>query len=312
MNCIGYSCDDESKEEKMSEEKVEKAQEKEPSKASQQEDAVLKTTIHFFAEEMLPYFNIQGKVKGIAPTELVYLELKKLYQDFNLEMEDGTWKHFEFQSTNGGMADLKRFRAYEAVASHQYNVAVTTYVLFSGKIKNPMTEYTEGINTYRVVPIIMRDKNADQELKRLIEKVQKGEPFTRDDLILLSMCPLMAGEMDQKERIKTAFSIVQKVRGSGEEIRKIEAVIYAMAEKFLDSMELDEIKEEIKMTRLGQMLVNEGISQGISQGLSQGIGALIEYAQEFGQSFDAVKMKIIEKFSITAEEADDYMEKYWK
>lgn len=193
-------------------------------------------------------------------------------------------------------------------ASHQYNVAVTTYVLYSGKIKNPMTEYTEGINTYRVIPIIMRDKNADQELKRLIEKVQKGEPFTRDDLILLSMCPLMAGEMDQKERIKTAFSIVQKVRGSGEEIRKIEAVIYAMAEKFLDSMELGEIKEEIKMTRLGQMLVNEGISQG----LSQGIGALIEYAQEFGQSFDTVRTKIVEKFSITDEEADDYMEKYWK
>lgn len=31
--------------------------------------------------------------------------------------EDGSWKHFEFQSTDGGIPDLKRFRVYEAIAS---------------------------------------------------------------------------------------------------------------------------------------------------------------------------------------------------
>ena len=65
-------------------------------------------------------------------------------------MDDGTWKHFEFQSTNEGILGLKRFRTYEAITSYQNNVSVTTYVLFSGEIKNPVTEFTEGINTYRI------------------------------------------------------------------------------------------------------------------------------------------------------------------
>ena len=83
----------------------------------QHEDAVLKTSMHFFAEELFPYFGIQGKVVSFAPTELVHLELQKLFQDFNFVMEDGTWKHFEFQSTNEGLEGLKRFRTYDRFQS---------------------------------------------------------------------------------------------------------------------------------------------------------------------------------------------------
>lgn len=35
--------------------------------ACQEEDAALKTMMQFFAEELLPYFGITGKVAGFAP-----------------------------------------------------------------------------------------------------------------------------------------------------------------------------------------------------------------------------------------------------
>lgn len=38
-------------------------------------------------------------------------------------------------------------------------------------------------------------------------------------------------------------------------IKKIEAVVYAMGDKFSDDKDMDELREEIKMTRLGRMLV---------------------------------------------------------
>lgn len=237
---------------------------------SQHEDAVLKTMMQFFADELLPYLGVRGKVISIAPTESVHLEVKKMFQDFNLVMEDKTWKHFEFQSTNEGVKGLKRFRVYESVASYQHNVSVTTYVLYSGKIKRPVTEFSEGINTYRVIPIIMRNKNADKLIKRLLRKKTFGEPITREELVQLVLCPLMGGKMSQKERIKAAYEITREAIGvNPEEIRKIEAVIYAMADKFLESMDLEEIKEEMCMTRLGQMLVNEGREQGREQGESR-------------------------------------------
>ena len=235
-------------------------------KASQHEDAALKTAMHFFAEELLPFWGIEGKVVGFAPTEQVHLEIQKLYQDTNLIMEDGSWKHFEFQSKNEGLAGLKRFRQYEATASRQYGVSVITYVLFSGKIQNPMTEFTEGINTYRIIPIIMKKENADIFLKELLEKKKTEKPITREELVRLTLCPLMGGEIGIKQRLQIACEITRgETAVTKEEIQKIEAVIYAMADKFLDGLDMEEFVEGMKMTRLGEMLVKEGKQEGMNE-----------------------------------------------
>lgn len=235
-------------------------------KASQHEDAALKTAMHFFAEELLPFWGIEGKVVGFAPTEQVHLEIQKLYQDTNLIMEDGSWKHFEFQSKNEGLAGLKRFRQYEATASRQYGVSVITYVLFSGKIQNPMTEFTEGINTYRIIPIIMKKENADIFLKELLEKKNAEKPITREELVRLTLCPLMGGEIGIKQRLQIACEITRgETAVTKEEIQKIEAVIYAMADKFLEGLDMEEFVEGMKMTRLGEMLVKEGKQEGMNE-----------------------------------------------
>lgn len=235
-------------------------------KASQHEDAALKTAMHFFAEELLPFWGIEGKVVGFAPTEQVHLEIQKLYQDTNLIMEDGSWKHFEFQSKNEGLAGLKRFRQYEATASRQYGVSVITYVLFSGKIQNPMTEFTEGINTYRIIPIIMKKENADIFLKELLEKKNAEKPITREELVRLTLCPLMGGEIGIKQRLQIACEITRgETAVTKEEIQKIEAVIYAMADKFLEGLDMEEFVEGMKMTRLGEMLVKEGKKEGMNE-----------------------------------------------
>ena len=287
--------------------------EKKELEVQQHEDAILKTSMQFFAEEMLPYFGIEGKVASFAPTELVHLEIKKQYQDFNFVMEDGSWKHFEFQSTNEGLDGLKRFRVYEALTSYHHKVEVRTYVLFSGNIRNSMTEFTEGFNTYRVYPIIMKDKNADEVIGKIQEKLDRGEILTKADLVPLILCPLMGGEMSQKKRLIEAYRITQRAKDvKVTDIKKIEAMIYAMADKFLDSAELAELKEEIKMTRLGQMLREDGLAEGLAEGLAKGIRALIVTCQELGASKDITSEKLMQEFQLSKEEADKNIEQYWK
>lgn len=52
--------------------------------ANQIEDSAMKTMVRFFADEMLPYLGIQGKVKMVAPTEEIHMEIKRVYEDMNL------------------------------------------------------------------------------------------------------------------------------------------------------------------------------------------------------------------------------------
>ncbi|MCD7813121.1 MAG: hypothetical protein LUH20_03545 [Lachnospiraceae bacterium] len=226
---------------------------------NQTEDAVIKLMMEFFSEEMLPVFGITQKATAFTLTEEIHLELKKGYLDFNLVMEDGSVSHFEFQSTNGGKKDLRRFRTYESNLSYILQKPVTTYVLFSGKIKRPMTHLKEGINTYRIHPVIMSQRNADQLLEELRSKVSRGEALIREDLVRLPLLPIFGGKSSQLERIQAAFEISSKAdQLPKEDVEKIEAAIYAMATKFLNHTELNQIKGGVKMTYLGQLLVEEG------------------------------------------------------
>lgn len=235
--------------------------------AIQHEDAALKTAFRYFSDVLLPYFGIRKKAVELTATELVHLDVKKFHEDFNFVMDDGSWVHFEFQSTNEGLSGLKRFRVYEALASYQHKVPVTTYVLFSGRIHKPMTQFTEGVNTFRIVPIIMRDYSADQLIMELKRKQECGEEFTKEDMALLSLCLLMGGEMPLKDRVKAAYEITKDAESvDREELDKVESVLYIMADKFLETVEMDELMEAIGMTRLGQKLVNRGIERGIEQG----------------------------------------------
>ena len=225
------------------------------------EDSALKLSMQYFADELLPYFHIDGEVDHIGPTEITHLELKKFYEDFNLVMKDGSWIHFEFQSSDKKtIEDLKRFRTYEALTSYQHKVDVRTYVLYSGNIEKPQTKLTTGFNTYHVKPIIMKGHRVEEVFDNINQKLENSVPLTKEDLIPLILCPLMSGDIPQKERIQKAFKIIKQTENSISDAPKIEAVIYAMATKFLDQTDLNEVKEGIKMTELGLLIYNDGIA----------------------------------------------------
>lgn len=229
------------------------------------EDAANKLTAQYFGDELLPYLDIDGEIDHIASTEITRLELQKYYQDFNYVMKDGSWTHLEFQSTDGGKKDLKRFRAYEAVTSHQNDVDVQTYVLYSGNIDNPVTELKTGFNTYCVKPIIMKGRRAEEVFENITRKLENGEPLTKEDLVPLTLCPLMGGEIPQKERILKAVRIVKQASSTIPDADIITAVIYAMANKFLNETDLNAVKEEIKMSPLGTMIYNDGVTENATE-----------------------------------------------
>ena len=115
-----------------------------------------------------------------------------------------------------------------------------------------------------------------------------------------------------KKRIIEAYKITQRTTAvEVTDIKKIEAMIYAMADKFLELEELKELKE-MKMTRLGQMLREDGLAEGLAEGLEKGIRALIVTCQQLGASKDVTSEKLMQEFELSKEEADRSVEEYWK
>ena len=146
-----------------------------------------------------------------------------------------------------------------------------TYVICSAGVKKLRDSITEGINTYRVRLIRLKDINADLLLKQLDKK--SASALTREDIIPLLFSPLMGGHSTQKERILQCIAVLRNAETTfpQKEVQKMEAILYIFAVKFLDDTELESIKEAVAMTKLGQMIWNDALEKGREEGEKIGL-----------------------------------------
>ncbi len=183
-------------------------------------------------------------------------------------MEDDSYIHFEFQTTNKGKLDLRRFRVYESVLSLQKDKDVKTYVVYSGNIKSAKDTLETGINKYKVKSIFMSDKNGDLIVEELENKVKNKENITKQELVALTFTPIMGGKLTKAEKIIKSIRIVKS--SDNEYKYDIESMLYAFADKFLKGKDLQKVKEEISMTELGRMLIEDGRTEGRIEGRIEG------------------------------------------
>ena len=286
------------------------------------EDLIMKKAMDVFAEEGLKFFGINQRVKDSSSTEIVVLEALNLHMDYTFLMEDDSYIHFEFQTTNKGKSDLRRFRVYESVLSLQKDKDVTTYVVYSGNIKNAKDTLETGINKYKVKSIFMSDKNGDLVVEELEKKVKNKEHITKQELVALTFTPIMGGKLTKAEKIIKSIRIVKS--SDSEYKYDIESMLYAFADKFLSGKDLQKVKEEISMTELGRMLIEDGIEKGIEKGRAEGktetlIKLLIkkfgflseEYKNKISKlSKDTIDIILMEIFDIKSiNELDKYFSK---
>lgn len=224
------------------------------------EDLIMKKAMDVFAEEGLKFFGIDKKVKDASSTEIVVLEAKNLHMDYTFLMEDDTYIHVEFQTTNKGKDDLRRFRAYESLLSFQTGKDVVTYVVYSNGIQNVNTILETGINKYNIKPISLYDRNGDAVIQEIENKLNKNLEITKQDLIALTFTPIMSGELSRLDKIIKSIRLVKRI--DNEYKYDVESMLYAFADKFLKGKDLEKVKEEISMTKLGEMLVEDGIKKG--------------------------------------------------
>lgn len=96
------------------------------------------------------------------------------------------------------------------------------------------------------------------------------------------LTPLMSGKLPQSERIRRSLFLLRGEQENQEksELLKMQAVLYTLAEKFVQKEELEKVKEEFYMTRLGQMIFDDGVKKGMEKGMEKGRESGLELAKQ--------------------------------
>ena len=239
------------------------------------EDAVMKMGFDYFRDTILKTLNIHYEFVDSKPTEAIEIHIDNLYMDYNFLTTEDVIVHIEFQTTEAHVTDdLMRFHVYEAILMRKEKKKVITYVIYSGGIKKVKTKLDCGIYTYQVNPVYLTGHDADEIFQSVKAKIEAGESLSEEDFASLTLTPLMTSKMCRKDVIKEAIQIVKQEKQFTAE--KTMAMLYTLADKFLSAGELNEIKEVLAMTRLGQMLYDDGVKKGMERGMEKKDNQLTE------------------------------------
>ena len=126
----------------------------------------------------------------------------------------------------------------------------------------------------------------------------------------IALTPLMSSKKKRKDIILESLKLSKTEKSMTAE--KTMAMLYTLADKFLEGKDLEAVKEAVAMTRIGQMIFDDGVVRGREEGREEGkLEGTIKTCKKFKLSREETIKNIIEEFSLSDEEAEKYMKMYW-
>ncbi|KOA18736.1 hypothetical protein CLHOM_30200 [Clostridium homopropionicum DSM 5847] len=149
----------------------------------------------------------------------------------------------------------------------------------------------------------MKNLNGDEKLEYLREKISKGKSLTSEDILALTLIPLMSGKESSSDRSLKSITLAEKIPESNEKLQCL-TLLYALLDKFGDEKAKSKFKEVISMTEIGKMIRDEALKEGIQEGIKEGK----KEGKAEGKSEMLIKL-LIKKFKSVPEEYKERIRK---
>jgi len=154
-----------------------------------------------------------------------------------------------------------------------------------------------GSITFTVQNIIVGQVDGDAVLRRLHEKVSRGEALDAQDRIDLILSPLMRQRRALDDVLPDAAQLAQAL--PVDQLKPTMAALVGLAYHYVDERTVKDILEGIDMANLLQQYIEQGLEQGLEQGRKQG---LVE--GEVRGKRAAVRTVLRSRFGLLPEAAD--------
>ncbi|WML33445.1 DUF4351 domain-containing protein [Clostridium sp. OS1-26] len=233
------------------------------------EDSVLKSAMDFFRQSAVNFFGINTRITAPAETEIKDIKINTNIMDYTFHTEDGSYLHFEFQTTNRD-EDIRRFLLYDASLYCKSNRKIKTIVVYSADIENAKTYVDAGNIKYNIEAFYMSSINGDEKYDVFKRKIENNEELTDEEILSLTFIPLMKGKLTRAERTLKSIELADKIE-AGEKKIKCLTMLYALLEKFGDEESKKKFKEVFNMTEIGKMILEDGMAKGMAKGMEKGM-----------------------------------------
>ena len=267
--------------------------------AYQNKDIEFKILSEAYKERSFDAYGLKlPRIKAVLPTNLPAVSANELRMDNLFLLEDRTYALVDYESENDVEDRIKYMNYISRIAQKYYTEhgkvpVIRMVVIYTGDVTHADPIFDMGALTLRLEQAFMRDLPAEEIYQEVKRKLENGEDLTEEQLMHLIMIPLAEkGKKDKQRRVRQVIGLAKMI-GDEKEQKFVFASILVISDKFIDKTDADAIRREISMTKVGQMIFEDGMEAGREEGKEEERITAIKNMLEFNVS----EQKILEKYS---------------
>lgn len=111
--------------------------------------------------------------------------------------------------------------------------------------------------------------DGDEKHEFLKKKISEKQKLTPEDILTLTLLPLMRSKSSKGVRTIECIELADKVENSENKTECI-SMLYALLEKFGDEISKNKLRGVFSMTEIGKMIRDEGMQEGMQKGIREG------------------------------------------
>ena len=245
--------------------------------AYQNKDVTLKFLTEALKHKSLGVYGLPHiRIRDAQPTNLPAIEANELRLDNLFILEDNSLALIDYESTFT-MEDVVKYVKYVNYVARilkrfcRENAeipALHLIIIFSADIQSiKMEVYDFGCMKLCIEPAFLLNMDTEHIYKRLKAKISSAGILNDEELLEIIVLPLtVKGKKPKQELVK---STVELAKGIADENQMIQALagIITFADKVIDKEYADYVKGAIMMTKVAQLIFEEGVEKGVEKGM---------------------------------------------
>jgi hypothetical protein len=202
-------------------------------------DKVVKESFSLFKNRSLEFLDndLESEIEDLLSVEVTKTTTKKAYADFAYRLKGGKGLHIEWE-VDISRDDMRRFASYHIELDDKYDMPFISVIVTAKKPR--YAEYITPSMTFKPRIVNLSERNADETIERIKDKIAKGEAVNELEIIYLPLYSSPSGK-SLAELVSTSIKLTESMSSSNEE--KIISLLFLLTATDLTNAEMSMIWE---------------------------------------------------------------------
>ena len=237
----------------------------------QNKDIEFKLLSESFKEKSFEAYGLKlPRIKEVLPTNLPDVSANELRIDNLFLLEDGTYALVDYESEDKTENRIKYVNYIARILKRFYHEnkiipTIRMIVIYTGDVQTANDTFCTGCMVLHMEQVFLQKLPSEEIYQQIHLKLNQNDTLTEQELMQMIILPLAEkGRKEKQKRIRQIIELAKQMQNEQEQ-KFVFSGLLVVSDKFITKEDAEIIRREFSMTKVGMLLMEEGMEKGMEK-----------------------------------------------